>query len=61
MVYIEMVSLCALSYVLDQPFKYQTSTYEKDGAHLSGIQMAVQYSNTIWRTTSFSTIQIHGY
>ena len=33
-----MVSLCAKSYELDQPFKNQTNTL-KNGVHLSGIQM----------------------
>ena len=55
-----MVGLCAMFYVLDQPFEYSTSPKEKNGIHLysikmvglSSIQMAFDYQ-TIWHLTSF--------
>ena len=36
--HIQMVGLCAMSYVLDRPVKYQARR-KQDGIHLSGIKM----------------------
>ena len=39
---------CIMSYVLDWPLECQTSTYEKNGFHLSGIQMVRLWPVVKW-------------